>query len=68
MELECLRGLSDEIKGPTVVYAGVNAVNLPAVAATGVKMVGVASAVDELVFIALTRAIGEYYSMEKIGG
>ena len=56
-ELECLRGLVDEVHSASVVYAGVNTENLTAVARTGVKMVGVASAVDDLVYRALFEAI-----------
>lgn len=58
-ELECLSGLASEVPGATVVYAGVNASNLPAVAETGVKMVGIASAVDDLVYKAMVEAINQ---------
>jgi len=47
-------------RGAAVVYAGVNPDNLPAVAAAGVKMVGVASAIDDLVYGAMARAVGAY--------
>lgn len=56
-ELECLESLVAEVDGPTVVYAGVNAQNLPEIARTGVKMVGLASAVDDQLFEALDQAI-----------
>jgi hypothetical protein len=58
-ELDCLSALVSEVPGATVVYAGVNASNLPAVAETGVKMVGVASAVDDLVYKAMGEAIDQ---------
>lgn len=58
-ELECLSGMVSEVPGATVVYAGVNASNLPAVAETGVKMVGIASAVDDLVYKAMGEAINQ---------
>jgi thiamine monophosphate synthase len=59
-ELECLCRLSHEVNGPTAVYAGVNADNLPTVAATGVQMVGIASAVDDLLYLALNSAVEPY--------
>lgn len=62
-ELECLRGLVNEVHRATVVYAGVNADNLPVIVETGVKMVGVASAVDDLVYRALVEAIGQFSTL-----
>ncbi|HEY42429.1 MAG TPA: hypothetical protein G4O11_00405 [Anaerolineae bacterium] len=59
-ELDCLSSMVSEVPGATVVYAGVNVSNLPAVAETGVKMVGVASAVDDLVYKALFEAIDQF--------
>ena len=59
-EVDCIRGLVDEVKGATVVYAGVNAANWSAIAKTGVKMVGLASGVDDVVYHALSDAIAEY--------
>lgn len=59
-ELDCLRALVATITGPTVVYAGINLANLKQLAATGVKMVGVASVVDGMVAQALVRAVREY--------
>lgn len=56
-ELEALSGLISEAPEMNVVYAGVNSSNLPAVTETGVKMVGVASAVDDLVYEAMGKAI-----------
>ena len=58
-ELECLSDLVSEVPDSNVVYAGVNASNLPAVAQTGVKMVGLASAVDDLVYKAMGAAIDQ---------
>jgi len=59
-ELDCLRALVGEVAGATVVYAGVNPANLGAIAETKVKMVGVASAVDDLIYRALADTIGQY--------
>ena len=62
-ELDCLSALVSEVSGATVVYAGVNASNFPTVAETGVKMVGVASAVDDLVYRALFEAIDKFFTL-----
>lgn len=56
-ELECLSILVSEVPDANMVYAGVNANNLPAIAETGVRMVGLASAVDDLVYDAMIDAI-----------
>ncbi|OGO18354.1 MAG: hypothetical protein A2Z14_04765 [Chloroflexi bacterium RBG_16_48_8] len=58
-ELDCLSGLVSEAPEMNVVYAGVNTSNLRAIAETGVRMIGVASAVDDLVYKALTETIGQ---------
>ncbi len=59
-ERDCLIALAEEMQGPTVVYAGVSIDNYPAIAATGVKMVGLASAADELIYRALNSGIAEF--------
>lgn len=58
-ELECLSALITEVPDSNVVYAGVNAKNLPVVAQSGVTMVGIASAVDDLVYKAMGEAIDQ---------
>jgi hypothetical protein len=63
-ELECLSALVSEVPDANVVYAGVNVSNLPAVAQTGVKMIGLASAVDDLVYKAMGEAINQLLPRE----
>jgi imidazole glycerol-phosphate synthase subunit HisF len=59
-EIDCIYGLTESVKAPTAVYAGVNSNNLSTIAKTGVNMVGVASAVDDLLYKSMTAIINEF--------
>ncbi len=56
-ETECLRVLAEETRCPTAVYAGVSMRNFRSLARSGVKMVGIATAVDDLLYETLASTI-----------
>lgn len=59
-EFECILAMVRDVKVATCVYAGINMINLSTISRTGVKMIGVASAVDDLLFRTLAETITSY--------